>query len=171
MIRAEKGVLIEEIASKVSQSQAIILLDFNKLKVQEITELRRKLKEVNAEYKVIKNTLLKRAFSKTGTQELADFFIGQTATVFSYTDPVISAKIISKFAFEYKTITVKAGILNGKYIDKLRVNQLSSLPAKEVLLAQVVGSIKWPLIRLCRSLQVPQLKLIQVLNAIKETKK
>ena len=137
-----KQPIVEEIKAKIQASKSIVLADYNKLTVLEVTDLRRKFKEANCEYKVYKNTLVRRAFNDLGITDFDADLNGTTATVFcadetsgaavfaqaTKANPVLVEKIVPKCAF-----------VENKYLDKDGVKALAAIPSKEVLVAKMLG--------------------------------
>ena len=137
-----KQPIVEEIKAKIQASKSIVLADYNKLTVLEVTDLRRKFKEANCEYKVYKNTLVRRAFNDLGITDFDADLNGTTATVFcadetsgaavfaqaTKANPVLVEKIVPKCAF-----------VENKYLDKDGVKALAAIPSKEVLIAKMLG--------------------------------
>ncbi len=137
-----KKVIVEEIKAKIQASKSIVFADYNKLTVLEVTELRRKFKEVNCEYKVYKNTLVRRAFNELGITDFDADLNGTTATVFC-ADETSGAAV---FAKETKAnpalaekVMPKCAYVDAKYLDKAGVNELSLIPSKETLIAKMLG--------------------------------
>ena len=157
-----KKLIVEEIKAKVQESKSIVFADYNKLTVLEVTALRRKFKEVNCEYKVYKNTLVRRALNELGITEFDADLNGTTATVFC-ADETSGAAV---FAKETKAnpalaekIVPKCAYVEKKYLDKDGVKALASIPSKEVLIARLLGC-----------LQSPLSKFVGVLDAIAKQK-
>ena len=157
-----KKQIVEEIKTKIQASKSIVLADYNKLTVLEVTELRRKFKEVNCEYKVYKNTLVRKAFNELGITEFDNDLNGTTATVFC-ADETSGAAV---FAKETKAnpalvekVVPKCAYVDKKYLDKAGVKELSAIPSKEVLIARLLGC-----------LQSPLSKFVGVLDAIAKQK-
>ncbi len=137
-----KKLIVEEIKAKIQGSKSIVFADYNKLTVLEVTELRRKFKEVNCEYKVYKNTLVRRALNELGIQDFDADLNGATATVFC-ADETSGAAV---FAKETKAnpaladkIMPKSAFVENKYLDKEGVKALSQIPSKETLIAKMLG--------------------------------
>ncbi len=137
-----KKVIVEEIKSKIQGSKSIVFADYNKLTVLEVTALRRKFKEVNCEYKVYKNTLVRRALNELGITDFDADLNGTTATVFC-ADETSGAAV---FAKETKAnpalaekIMPKCAYVEEKYLDKDAVKELSLIPSKETLIAKMLG--------------------------------
>ena len=157
-----KKLIVEEIKAKVQESKSIVFADYNKLNVLEVTALRRKFKEVNCEYKVYKNTLVRRALNELGITEFDADLNGTTATVFC-SDETSGAAV---FAKETKAnpalaekIVPKCAYVEKKYLDKDGVKALAAIPSKEILIARLLGC-----------LQSPLSKFVGVLDAIAKQK-
>ncbi len=139
----EKDKIVQEIREKVSRSQIGILTDFKGLKVEDMTRLRRQLQEASAEIKVVKNTLLRRAAADDSPiGPLLAHFTGPNALTLGYADPVALAKIVTKFAQDKPQLEIKAAVLGGQVLTAKELEALSKLPAREVLLAQLLGVLQ-----------------------------
>lgn len=139
----EKDKIVQEIREKVSRSQIGILTDFKGLKVEDMTRLRRQLREADAELKVVKNTLLRRAAADDSPiGGLLPHFTGPNAITLGYADPVALAKILTKFAQEKPQLGIKGAVLGGQMLTAKDLEALSKLPAREVLLAQLLGVLQ-----------------------------
>lgn len=159
---------VEEIKEKIGKAQAVVLVDYRGLNVEELTELRGKYRSAGVEYKVYKNTMMRFAFKDAGLEEFNEFLRGPSAIAFGYDDPVQAAKVTSEFAKTNKKLEIKAGIVDGKIIDINGVNNLASLPPREVLIAQVLGGFNAPIQGFTNVLQGTIRGLAIVLNAIQE---
>jgi len=168
--REEKERLVAELHEKFKEVRAVILTDFTGLDVAQLSRLRRQLQERGMEYRVVKNTLLRRASQKTALEALAEHFVGPNAIVLSYEDPVLPAKILVDFAKEEPELQIKAGFVEGRVLEPKDVKALATLPPREVLVGQMVGLLKAPLAMLVGVLQAPMRELVGVLQAIKEGK-
>ncbi|RLA96523.1 MAG: 50S ribosomal protein L10 [Deltaproteobacteria bacterium] len=168
--REEKERLVAELHEKFKEVRAVILTDFTGLDVAQLSRLRRQLQERGMEYRVVKNTLLRRASQKTALEALAEHFVGPNAVVLSYEDPVLPAKILVDFAKEEPELQIKAGFVEGRVLEPKDVKALATLPPREVLIGQMVGLLKAPLAMLVGVLQAPMRELVGVLQAIKEGK-
>ena len=153
-----KKQVVEEIKAKIQASKTVVLANYNKLTVMEVTALRNKFKNENCEYKVYKNTLVRKAFNELGVTEFDDDLNGTTATVFC-SEETAGLKIISDAIKADKTLeeklVVKSAYVDNAYVDKAGAAALAAIPGKEVLLARMVGS-----------LQSSISKLVYVLDAI-----
>ena len=154
-----KAPIIDEIKGYVEKASAAVLVDYRGLTVEEDTRLRKALREAGVVYKVYKNTYLKRAFEGTDFAQLNGELEGPTAIAFGIEDATAPARILNDFAKDHKKLELKAGIVEGEIFDKEKVEQLASIPSKEVLIAKLLGSIKSPLSNLA-----------YLINAIKEKK-
>ena len=140
-----KKLVVEEITSKIKASKAVVFVDYNKLTVAEVSELRNKCREAGCEYKVYKNTLVRKAFNDMGYTQFDETLNGPTAIAFS-ADEVTAAKLMTKAAKELDTkIVVKCGFVDNAYVDKNGVQALASMPSREELVAKMLGSMQAPL--------------------------
>ncbi|MDW7670822.1 MAG: 50S ribosomal protein L10 [Bacillota bacterium] len=139
-----KKAIVEEIADKFSRSTSAILYDYRGLTVEEVTELRKQFRDAGVDYKVYKNTLVKRALEQAGVEGLTDLMEGPNAIAFSYDDPITPAKIGSEFAKTHKELELKAGIVEGEFFNETKVKELAAIPTREVLIAKLLGSLKAP---------------------------
>ncbi len=136
----EKKAVVEALNAKMSKAVAGVLVDYKGITVADDTKLRKDLREAGVEYMVVKNTLLKFAAEANGYSELTQHLNGTSAIAFSESDPVAAAKILTKFADDSKgKFVVKAGFVDGGYIDAAKVAELGKLPSKEQLLCQLLS--------------------------------
>ncbi len=153
-----KKAVVEEIKEKIGASKSVVLVSYNRLTVLEVTDLRGKFKNASCEYKVYKNTLVRKAFDELGVNGFDSDLNGTTAFVFC-PDETSGCSIIAKAvkenpALEEKVVP-KSAYVNGAYVDAAGVKALAAIPSREVLLARMVGC-----------LQAPIANLAYVLNAI-----
>ena len=143
MRKAEKAEIVQGILEKIAKSSIGILSDFKGLKVEDLTRLRRQLREAEGELKVVKNTLLTRAAAgDSAMAPLTSQFTGPNALTLGYGDPVALTKVLIKFSQERPQLQIKAGVLGGQVLSAKDLDALSKLPAKEVLLAQLLGVLQ-----------------------------
>ena len=143
MRKPEKAEIVQEIQGKAQKSKIGILTDFTGLKVEDMTRLRRQIQESQGELTVVKNTLLRRAAE--GDSPLAPLtpqFTGPNAITLGYDDPVALTKVLMKFAQEKPLLKIKAGVLSGQVLSLKDLEALSKLPAREVLMAQLLGVLQ-----------------------------
>lgn len=169
-VRSEKEATVSQVVEKFNKSQAVILADYRGLNVQEVTELRKKLREAGVEYRVIKNTLTSRAAKEVNIEGLDEYLSGPTALAFGYHDPVAPAKILANFAKDHKKLELKAGILEGKIIGTKAVKALAELPSREALLGQIAGLLQSPMRGLVTVLSGPLRNLAYATEAVRKQK-
>jgi large subunit ribosomal protein L10 len=170
MARPDKETSVSEIKDKLSRAKSVILTDYRGLSFEQITELRSKLRPLNVEYKVFKNTLAKRATKELDLEDLDQYLNGPTAMAISYDDPVASAKPLSDFAKATKMLEMKGGVVEGSIVDSERVKSLASIPSREVLLAMFMGGLRSPLYGLAGSLNQITAGLARVLSQVAQQK-
>ncbi|KYH33702.1 50S ribosomal protein L10 [Neomoorella mulderi] len=168
--REAKAAVVAEIKEKLGNSIVTILADYRGMNVAEMTSLRRQLREAGVEFKVVKNTLTRRAAQELGLDALEPFLEGPTAAAFSLNDPAAPAKILSEVMRNSKTFQIKAGVLQGRVIGLDEIKALADLPSREQLLAKVVGGFQAPLAGLVNVLAGNIRNLVYVLEAIRKKK-
>jgi large subunit ribosomal protein L10 len=168
--RTEKKQVVESLHDSFSRSKITILTDYKGLDVEHINELRRKLREAEVEYKVVKNTLIIRASEDTDAALIKDYFKGPSALAFSYNDPVAPAKVLTEFAKENEKLEIKIGVMSGKAISLDEIKALSALPSREVLLGQLLSTMNGVPTSLVRALNDVPTRLLNVLQAVKDQK-
>ena len=170
MDKEGKEQIVLHLSQKLKQATFAVLTDYRGLTVEKITKLRNELRGVSSDYKVAKNTFLKRASEGTELDQLNEYFVGPTAILLSYDDPVAPSKILAKFLKNYSELQVKAGFLQGRVLSVEEIKELSTLPGREELLSKIVFLCVMPQMRLLNTLnRVPQ-KFVQVLRAIEKEK-
>ena len=144
-IEMKKGV-VAEIAEKLQKSASCVVVDYKGLKVEEVTELRNKFREAGIDYKVYKNTLVRRAAAEVGNMtEFDDVnLVGTNAIAFGYEDPIAPAKIINDFAKTHPKVELKMGYVEGEYYNAENIKKLAEIPSREELIAKLLGSFKAP---------------------------
>jgi large subunit ribosomal protein L10 len=166
----EKQLIVEEIKQQLDKSMLVVFTDYRGLRVDEMTELRDKLRLPGVEIKVLKNTMLRFALEKSGYQEMTSFVNGPNAVVFSQEDPVSPAKVLFDFAKTNKNLEVKMGLLQGQMISPAKVKVLAELPSREILLATVVGTMQAPITSFVRVLNANLTGLVRALDQVREQK-
>ncbi len=165
-----KTTQVEMIKENLEKAQSVVFVDYRGLTVEEDTALRKKLREAGVEYKVLKNTLIKRAADELSITGLDEHLNGPTAVAFGNTDPAAPAKIIGEYIKQTKKMEVKCGLVDKKYIDAKGVEALAEIPSKEVLVAKLLGSMNAPITGLVSVLSGTLRKLVYAINAVKEQK-
>jgi large subunit ribosomal protein L10 len=169
--KEQKSVIVQEIQEIVAKSQIGILTDFKGLKVEDMTRLRRQLAEAEGELRVVKNTLLRRAAADDSPlAPLLSHTTGPNALTLGFADPVAVTKVLIKFAQEKPQLVIKAGALGGRELTPKDLEALSKLPAREVLLAQLLGVMQGVPQGLVSVLAAVIRNLLNVLVALKDKK-
>lgn len=170
VLRSKKGEIVEHLHQKLEQVRFNVLADFKGLKVDEMTRLRREVKEAHGELIVVKNTLLKLAATETDSARLDDFFVGPTAVVLGYDDPVNLAKALVGFAKDNPSLKLKAALLRQSVLSERDIVELSRLPSREVLLARLLGTLQGPPTALVNVLSGVIRRFLYTMRAIEEKK-
>lgn len=144
MARPEKAAAVEEITSRFGESSAALLTEYRGLTVTEIADVRNALREADADYKVMKNTLVRIAARDVGLEELAALLTGPTAIAFCRGDAVAAAKALDDAAKKFPVLVVKGGVLNGKILDADQARALASIESREVLLSKIAMLVNQP---------------------------
>jgi large subunit ribosomal protein L10 len=152
MNRDEKATAIEEIAAEIEASEAIFAVDYRGISVHQAAELRGKLREADASFRIVKNRLTKIAADKAGQDQLSELLKGPTALAFVRGDTAQAAKAISSFSKEHDVLTFKGGYMEGLSLDEERFKAIAKLPTREVLIGQFAGVVASPLTGLVRGL-------------------
>jgi len=152
MNREQKSVAIAEIASNIDEAEAIFAVDYRGITVAQVAELRTKLREADASFKVVKNSLTERAADQAGAEALKDFLAGPTALTFVRGDIAVAAKAVADYARATQMLPFKGGLMGGAPLDVEQIRSLSRLPSREVLYGQLVGVVAAPVGGLVRSL-------------------
>ena len=143
-IIAKKAAIVDEVADKFTNSVSNVVVDYRGLTVEEVTDLRKQLREAGVEMRVIKNTYLKRAVAKAEIEGLDDVFAGPTAVCFSEEDVTATARILVKFAEDHENLEIKGGMIEGKVSSLDEINALSKLPDREGLLSMLLSVLQAP---------------------------
>jgi large subunit ribosomal protein L10 len=155
---------VVSLADQLSRAKVTVLADYRGLSVSEITALRRRLRDANAEFHVAKNTMTRRAAERLGKSDLVPYLVGPTGLALGYGDEAALARAITEFARTSRILTVKAGMLGNRVLAAEEVSRLAELPGREQLLAQVVGGIQAPIAGLVNVLSGTLRGLVVVLE-------
>jgi len=165
-----KKVVVEEIVNKIKAAKSVVFVDYNKLTVAEVSAIRQKCKKANCEYKVYKNTLVRKAFNELGYNQFDADLNGPTAIAFG-TDETAAAKVMVEAAKDYnEKIVLKSAFVDNSYVDKSGVKALASMPSKEELIAKMLGSMQAPIANFAGLLSNLMGGIVRVLNQIAESK-
>lgn len=166
----EKQAIVAELAEKMRNASAGVLVDYKGITVENDTKLRRELRQAGVEYAVVKNTLTRFAAREVGFDALDEHLNGTSALAISPSDPVAAAKILCEYAKKNDKFKIKAGFVDGKLITAEEVKALAELPPKEVLIAKVLGGFNAPISGFVNVLNGNIRGLAVALNAIVEQK-
>ena len=164
-MRPEKTSIVADLAEKLGRSPFLLVTDYQRMKVDQFSELRSRLSPAGAEVRVVKNSFLRRAMAASGMPEIADKLAGQTAVVLGQDDVAPVAKILKTFAAEFKIATLKVGVVNKEILSSGDVEALADLPAREVMQAQLLGLLLSPMTQLVRVMSEPGASLARLLQA------
>jgi large subunit ribosomal protein L10 len=170
MNRDQKAVAIAEIATNIDESQAIFAVDYRGITVTQVAELRAKLREADASFRVVKNSLTERAADQTGTAELKPYLQGPTALTFVRGDAALAAKAIADYARATQLLPFKGGLMDGATVDAEQIRAISRLPSREALYGQLVGMVASPISGLVRTLGALVGGLAVALGQVQEKK-
>ena len=168
MNRDQKATAITEIAAHIDESQAIFAVDYRGISVPQVAELRAKLRDADATFKVVKNSLTERAADQAGAATLKDFLTGPTALTFIRGDVATAAKAIADYSRATQLLPFKGGLMGGDLLDVDQLRALSRLPSREVLYGQLVGVVASPVSGLVRSLNALLGGLAVALGQVRE---
>ena len=166
----EKKAIVKNLSEKLKNSCAGVVVSYKGINVEDDTVLRKNLRESGIEYMVTKNTLLRRAVDAAEISDLTEVLEGTKAVALSENDHVAAARILSKFSDSHDFFQIKAGFIDGNVITKDAVIKLAKLPSKEVLIAQVLGSLNAPITGLATVLKGNIRGLAIALNQIAQKK-
>ena len=152
MNREEKSAAIQEIAAQIEGAEAIFAVDYRGISVSQAAELRAKLREADASFRVVKNRLTKIAADQVGEERLPELLNGPTALTFVRGDTAQAAKAITTFNKEHEVLTYKGGFMDGTSLDEVAFKAIAKLPTREVLNGQLAGVVASPLTGLVRGL-------------------
>ena len=170
MNREQKAAAIAEIAEQIKESEAVFAVDFRGISVPQAADVRTRLRDADATFRVVKNTLTERAADEAGADVLKTLLEGPTALTFVRGDAALAAKAIATFNRETQLLTFKGGMLDGDSLDAEQIVAISRLPAREVLYGQLVGIVASPITGVVRGLNALIQGLALQLGQIAEKK-
>ena len=170
MNREQKSAVIEEIAGEISQSSAVFAVDYRGISVPQAAELRSRLREADATFRVVKNSLTERAADQAGADDLRPLLDGPTAFTFVRGDAAVAAKALSDFARASGLLPFKGGVMDGDVLTADDLRAISRLPSRDMLYAQLVGVVASPLTGLVRGLGSLVSGLAIALEQVREKK-
>lgn len=164
-MRPEKANIVSDLSERLNRSPFVLVADYQRMNVSHFADLRDRLAATGAEVHVVKNSLLKRAMTESGLPDVAQQLSGQTAVVTGQQDVAPVAKILKRFAAEFKIAAVKIGVVDKSILSTEEVETMAELPSREVLLAQLLGLFLSPATKLVRLLNEPASAFARLLNA------
>jgi len=168
MNRSDKKDFVEDLRDRFGRAPVIYLTDFTGLDVKSLTVLRQNLREVGAEYMVVKNRLAKRALEGTEMPDITEVLTGPTGMVFAFEGPVEPAKALQDFAKEHDDRpSLKLGVLDNEILEAAQIVRLSKLPPREALLAELAGAMEAPMQALAGALQAKLQEMSGLLEALR----
>jgi len=155
---------VEELKTRLDGVKTVVLAEYRGLTVSQLSDFRKQLKNVAAEYTIVKNRLARLAIASSDLAGLGDALRGPTGLVLAKGDPVSVAKTLQTFARTNQALVVKVGIVDGQMVEAAGLKALADLPSRDALRAQLAGAVQGPLAQLVGLLQAPQRELVYVLS-------
>jgi large subunit ribosomal protein L10 len=168
LTRSQKETEVAELQDRFARASSVFIADYRGLSVAAVDKLRGELRKNGAndfEYRVTKNTLIRRAVAGSNAEPLVEHFQGPTALAFSFGDPVRLAKILVDYAKEHEVFALRAALVEGKPLGTAEIARLATLPSLDQLRAQLVGLVQAPATKLARLLSAPAGQLARVVSA------
>ncbi len=171
MNKEEKSRVVSELQGKFEKAKGIVFTDYRGLNVEEINGLRNSLREAELEYRVVKNTLARRAAEGTPVDAAKDFFTGPIGIAVGFDDPVLVAKRVIEFRKSNEKLEIKGGIIEGGVCTPEQIKTISELPSREVQLSMLVGAMQSPLSKFASALNATLSQFIYAMEALKDKNK
>ncbi len=165
MNKEEKKETISELHEKFARAKTAVITAYSGINVEQITDLRSKLRKANVEYRVVKNTLARKAVEGTGLEPLKEHFVGPVGIALGYDDVVAPAKVLAEFSKAQEKLLLKVGVLDGKLLKQADIKALASLPSLNSLRGKIVGLLQAPASRMVGVLAAPGGQIARVMKA------
>lgn len=165
MNKQEKKDAISELHEKFGRAKTAVITGYSGINVEQITELRSKLRSANVEYRVVKNTLARKASEGTGLEPLKDHFVGPVGIALGFDDVIAPAKVLSEFNKTQAKLELKVGVLDGKLLRQADIKALATLPSLDALRGKLIGLLQAPASRIVGVLAAPGGQIARVLKA------
>jgi len=171
MKRTEKEQIIGEVAEVVGRSQGLFFTDFGGLSVEQATDLRREFRKSGVQYRVVKNTLIRKALERVGGYDgVLDKLAGPTGVAFAFDDPVAPAKIIQKFSEKHKKLSLKVCVIEHQVYDGARLAEIAKIPTRPELVAAMLGSLQAPIAGIPGAVHAVLRELVSVIDEVGKKK-
>ena len=165
MNKEEKKEAIDVLHEKFARAKAAVITGYSGINVEQITELRSKLRKAQIEYRVVKNTLARKAAEGTSLEPLKEYFVGPIGLALGYDDPVAPAKVLYDFNMTQEKLQLKVGVLDGKLLNLEDIKALASLPSLNSLRGKIIGLLQAPASRMVGVLAAPGGQIARVMKA------
>jgi len=170
MPTSQKIAIVEKYTEKFKEAKSVYVAEYEGINVEDVTGVRKKFREQNVEYKVLKNRLARLSLKNAGIDGLSEYLTGANTFIIGYDDPVAPAKILEEFNKKNEILKLKAVLFEGKVFEAEEAKAISKLPTRGALLSQFVGMLQSPMTKFAATLQAPMQKFIGTLNALKDKK-
>lgn len=168
--KPEKQKVIDDLVSRFHSVSSVFVVEYQGLKVKEMDVLRKKLRQTNTEFRVVKNTLLEKASLGTDIEKMKDLFSGPTAIAICDGESSAAAKVFIDYSEDFPEIRIKGGIFEGEVVDVSRIEQIAKLPSRQELISEFVGLLSAPMGNLVGVLEQARSNIVNVLEGLKENK-
>jgi large subunit ribosomal protein L10 len=169
MARPEKVEQVELLTGKLRNARVAVLTDYRGLTVSQLQDLRGRLRAQEVEYRVVKNTLARRAAAEAGHGEFSDLLKGPVAIAFGYGDVSVPARVLGEFTRQTRIrLEIVGGLVEGRVLGGDQTRQTADLPPREVLIAQLLGTLQSPIAQLVATIQAPVQQLVGLLEAYRD---
>lgn len=165
MNKEEKKAAIDELHEKFARAKTAVITGYSGINVEQISDLRSKLRTAKVEYRVVKNTLARRAAEGTSLEPLKDHFVGPVGIALGYDDVVAPAKVLFEFNKTQAKLLLKVGVLDGKLLNQADIKALASLPSLNALRGKIAGLLQAPASKIARVLAAPGGQIARVIKA------